>query len=101
MRVLQATPDNTSVQNLRNSIGAVEAAHSNSEIDLRQIEKEFEFLTENGSPEHVAAAKYNVARCAIALDRLMPRLQSLLETMRKLAGEKALGIAAAPVKFNR
>lgn len=100
MQIRRAAPDETSRQNLRNFIGQIEAAISNAHMDLATIVKEFDFLTENGTPEQIAIAKLDVGRGAVRLETLIPSVQALLDTIKKVAGEKAMGIAKTPIVFN-
>ena len=96
----RSTPDATSRQNVRNAIGQIESGVSNGEIDLRTLITEFDFFAEHGAPEQVAIAKVHLARSAVKLGELMPRLHVLLDKIKEAAGAKAMSIAESPVVMN-
>ena len=96
MQANRSTPDETCRQNLRNSVGQIESALMNAQTDLRELVTEFDFMAEHGAPEQTVAARVDVARRAVKLQELLPRLQELVDKIKKLAGEKAVRVAESP-----
>jgi ribosomal protein S20 len=99
MRTQNATSSETLRQYLRNAIAQIEAGVETSERDLREVVKELDFLTSHGTPEQAASAKLDVARQAVKVEQLLPRLRTLADEIEFATGEEALRMAEAPVVF--
>jgi hypothetical protein len=80
------------------------SAVSNSETALSRLVDEVEFLTEMGNTEQadqILTMKLGVAYEAVALEKMIPRLGGLLESLKEFAGKKALAEAAKPIAGTR
>lgn len=86
-------------QNLRNSIGMIYSGISNSELDLREVIKEFQVLKEHGSADEAAVAKVDIAHRALLIEQYITRMKALFEALKAEAGEKAMTVARAPITF--
>ena len=77
---------------------------SNSETTLSRLVDEIEFLAEIGNTENadqIANMKLSMAYEAVSLEKLIPRLGGLLESLQAFAGKKALSEAAKPTVGTR
>jgi hypothetical protein len=80
------------------------SAVSNSETALCRLVDEVEFLAEIGDTEkadQIATMKLGMAYEAASLEKLIPRLGGLLESLKEFAGKKALAEAAKPTVGTR
>jgi hypothetical protein len=80
------------------------SAVSNSETALSRLVDEVEFLTEMGNTEQadqILTMKLGLAYEAVSLEKMIPRLAGLLESLKEFAGKKALSEAAKPIAGTR
>lgn len=75
------------------------SAVSNSETALSRLIDEIEFLNDIGNTEQadqIATMKLGMAYEAASLEKMIPRLTALSESLKEFAGKKALAEAAKP-----
>ena len=80
------------------------SAVSNSESALSRLIDEIEFLTEIGNTEkadQILTMKLGMAYEAVSLEKMIPRLTGLLESLKEFAGKKAMSEAAKPIAGTR
>jgi len=80
------------------------SAVSNSETALSRLVDEVEFLADIGNMEEadqILTMKLGMAYEAVSLEKMIPRLTGLLESLKEFAGKKAMSEAAKPIAGTR